>query len=271
MASFDFVDAAAKGYEFSWRERGYFARAMIPVLFVKLACVIVVRFLHIGDQNLLSGLVEMPAYVVEALFMISVVRFVAFQEPLFEFGRVLRRDEVHKKLNGEGPVFSDVEIFKASVALYLLIKIVQTAFVGVMLDYGPDIEQEVDISAPEQNLSNAIIFVVLFGALLWSVRLIWLYIPVAMGFTIKSFLVRARGVMSSLNIFAIWFVTYFPLVIFIAAIFMLSNFVLLPESMLQIFVHDLIRVCGEMLIILVQAVAITFGFIEVLTGRKSKI
>ena len=282
MASFDFIEAAAKGYEFSWYERSYLFRAAIPVILVKLVCVLVIHILQIEDQNLLNGLVALPAHVLEAIFIISVIRFIAFREPLFEFSRVIGRG-APPEIDREGkPAMSDesvksakatssgAEMFKAGVAMYLLIRIMQLGFVGVLLDYSKTIDPNVPVPAPEQNIMNAMIFLALTGAVLWAFRLLWLYIPLAMGYTVRGFLVRIKGMMSSFNIFATWFVTYFPLMVLISGIFVLSNFIFLPGTILQGLVNDCIRVFGEMLIVLVQAVAMTFGFIEVLTNHKEK-
>ncbi|MCK5384603.1 MAG: hypothetical protein KAJ29_03435 [Alphaproteobacteria bacterium] len=284
MASFDFIEASAKGYEFSWYERSYLMRAAVPVVLVKLASILIIRFMHIEDQSLLSGLITMPAHVIEALFMVSVVRFIAFREPLFEFSRVMggrpppdiahddkaAMGDAEVRHKQDASVFTRVAMFKAGVAMYLLIKIVQLGFIGAMLDYGRGLDPGAEVPAPEQNLANALVFMALTGALLWAFRLVWLYIPMAMGYTVSGFLKRIKGMMSSLSIFATWFVTFFPLMVLISGIFMLSSFVFVSETILQLFIYDVIRVFGETLIILVQTVAMTFGFIEVLTNQNKK-
>lgn len=282
MASFDFIEATSRGYEFSWYERSYLMRAAIPVIFAKLACVLVVRFMQVEDQNLLSGLIFMPAYIVEALFMISLVRYVAFREPLFEFSRVMgvgnesdpvldekvKGAEIQKKQSVYA--FSREKMFKAGVVMYLLIKVVQLGLVGIILDYSKTLDPAVSVPAPEQNVVSAIIVMIFTGSMLWALRLLWLYIPVALGHSVRGFMARIRGMMSSLSIFATWFVCYFPMGMLIYGIFMLSNFVLVPDSALQVLVHDIIRAFGETVVILVQVVAMTFGFIEVLTQHKIK-
>jgi|GEM_PF-3071487 len=284
MASFDFIEASARGYEFSWNERSYLMRAAVPVILVKLVCILIIRFMHIEDQSLISGLVFMPAHVLEALFMVSVVRFIAFREPLFEFGRVMgaggesdispegkaAMDDAGEKRTQSAPVFTGVKMFKAGVAMYLLIKIIQVGFVGAMLDYSKTLDPATQIPAPEQNVASALVFMAITGVMLWAFRLMWLYIPVALGYSVRGVLTRIKGMMSSLNIFATWFVCYFPLVILVYGMFRISNFVVVPETAVQVFAHDIIRIFGETLIILVQVAAMTYGFIEVLTQHKKK-
>ncbi len=284
MASFDFIEATSKGYEFTWYERSYLMRAAIPVILVKLVCILVIRFLQVEDQNLLSGLILMPAHIIEALLMISLVRFVAFREPLFDFGRVTgmnsgldvfpeedaKKGEAEIKEMQDASALAKERMFKAGVAMYLLIKIVQLGLAGLILDYSNTLDPTVSVQAPEQNAASAIIVMVITGAMLWAFRLMWLYIPVALGYSARGFLVRIKGMMSSLSIFATWFVCNFPVMILVYVIFMASNAVLVPDSSIQVLVHDIIRAFGETFVVLVQVVAMTYGFIEVLTKSQKK-
>jgi MFS family permease len=283
MASFDFIEATSKGYEFSWHERSYLMRAAMPVIFVKLVCVLAIHFLQIEDKSLLSGLVFMPAHIVEALFMISVVRYVAFREPLFEFGRVVgtrnQPDTVLDENAKEAEIqkaqgafaFSREKMFKAGVAVYLLIKIVLLGFFGMITDYGKTLDPSIPVPTPEPSIVVMFIIMAMLGAMLWMLRLLWLYIPVALGYSVHGFLVRVKGMMSSLNIFATMFVCNFTLGALIVGALALSNFVVTPETALQVFVYDVITIIGMTIIDIVQAVALTFGFIAVLTQQQHKI
>jgi hypothetical protein len=284
MASFDFVEASSKGYEFVWNARSYLLRAALPVILIRFVCILFVQFMKVEDQNLLSGLIFMPAYILEALYMVSLVRYVAFREPLFDFGRVVgingginpvpkgdvAENEAGIQAAKNVSLFAKERIFKAGVAVYLLIKVIQQGLAGVILDYGNTLDPDVPLPPPEQNAASAFIVMGFTCIMLWVLRLMWLYIPVALGYSARGFLERIKGMMISLSIFATWFVCNFPVMIVFYGVFMVVNQVLVPESFLQVFVHDIIRASGETIVVLVQVVAMTYGFIEVLTQVSEK-
>ena len=88
MASFDFVDVAAKAYEFMWKERSYIARVAVPVILVKLVCVITVYIFGYQEKFLLSGIIMIPGFVLEAILAIGLIRYVLYREPIFIAGSV---------------------------------------------------------------------------------------------------------------------------------------------------------------------------------------
>ncbi len=283
MASFDFIEASTKGYEFSWNQRSYLLRAALPIILVKLVCMLAVRFMQIEEQSLIGGLVFIPAHIIEALFVISVVRFIAFREPLFDFRRVLGRGDQQgisqEKENTQkalGKLLSDaassagVRIFKAAVAMYLLIKTVKLVLVGVMFEYSKTLDLAAQPAQPEQNFASMLIIMAMTILILWSLRLFWLYIPVALGHSVRGFMARIQGMMISLGLFATLFVCTLPLEILVYAVFITANFILVPESALQLLVHDIIGASGRTMILVVQVAAITYGFVEVLTPHKKK-
>lgn len=258
---FDFIEASLRGYTFLWHERSVLLRAALPWLFVKLLCVAVIYLLGVEGKNLLGGLVSAPASIVGALYIISVVHFVAFGTSPLDYRSVWVGENAQK--------------FKAGVLLYLLIKTVQMAFVGSMLDspLSPLIDNSVElVPAPNSEptvLSMFTLFVVM-GGMIWAIRLVWLYIPVALGSSIPGFLSRVRGMRVSWGIFSAWFMCYFPLVLLFAGVFILSNAFLASDSMPQVFVHEIIRNISEIVLISVQAVVMTYGFIGVLSGNSKR-
>ena len=279
MANFDFIEASAKGYEFSWHERSHLLRAAISLIFVKLFCTIAVYFFNIPAQSLLSGLVHIPAYVLEALYMISVIRFVVFREALFDFRAMVQhvinmkseiKDISDPLSQSNGDPDARIQMFKAGVALYLLIKIAQTVMTGALLEYGKTIDSQAASQASSSNMLSVFFLMIITAGVLWAFRLIWLYIPVTLGYSIKGFLECAKGMMSSLSMFATWFMCYLPLVVLFAGVFMVVDIILPSETVLRIVVHDVIGIFGEITIAVVQVTAMTFGFVELLTRQRIK-
>ncbi|MCK5374169.1 MAG: hypothetical protein KAJ40_02695 [Alphaproteobacteria bacterium] len=279
MASFDFIEASAKGYEFSWRERSYLLRAAIPLILVKFFCTLAIYFFNIPNQSLLSGFVHIPAYVVEALYMISVIRFIVFREPLFNF-RAMAQFVINMKSETKDKSSSSAQhkvvsnektqMFKAGVVFYLLIKTIQTAMTGALLEYSQTIDPQASSQVTPPNMLSVLFALIVVAGMLWAFRLIWLYIPVTLGYSIKGFLAHAKGMMSSFSMFATWFMCYLPLVVLFTGVFMVVDMVIPSDTILQVIIHDVIRISGEIMIAVVQITAMTFGFVELLTGRRMK-
>lgn len=271
MASFDFIDAAAKGYEFSWRERSRVVRTALPVIFVKIICMVFIYVLGIQNQHLLSGLIEIPGYILEGILVVSIVRYIAYSEPIFSIGRgELPPSDNQKPAILYAGSMSKTNAFKAGLAMFLFIKIVQLAFVGVLLDYSQTIDLEAASNAPDPTTVSAVIMLALTIILFWAFRLVWIYIPAAMGYSAKAFLQTVKGAHISFSIFATWFVCYLPLIVLFAGASTIIDLALVDDSLTKSFAYDIVRVVTELVLTIVQMVAMTYGFIELLINRRAK-
>ncbi len=270
MASFDFVDAAAKSYEFVWRERSYLSRVAVPVLFVKFACVLMIFVSGLQDQHLLGGLVAMPGYIVEAIFMIGVIRYVLYRESIFVWGRTIPApDSDQKPLLHYGPA-SRGQCLQAGFAMYLLIKVIQLAMAGTLLDMTQGIDPATQPPPPQPHVGHAIFFLSLMWLSVWTFRLLWLYVPVSMGYPFTKFLKKVQGFNISLSMLATWFICYMPLIILIAGVINIANLIIPNPGSAQILAHSFIEVIGDFLWTLVPMIAMTYGFVEVLSKKPEE-
>ncbi|MFP4098186.1 MAG: hypothetical protein ACLFP8_03760 [Alphaproteobacteria bacterium] len=288
MASFDFIEAAARGYEFTWRERRALLRAGMPVVVIHIVCIMMVYALQVHERYLLSGLILMPAYVFEALYVVSVVRFMVFGERLFDFFNMGKGEYAEEeaenvpqqankntafpqeKVSQSLSSHSSVQSFKAAFVIYMLLKVLDEGARGAIQDYDRIWGGEESLFVLDQSPLAAIFILLATGAALWLFRIMWLYIPVALGFSIRGFLRCAKGMMSSLSMFATWFVCYFPLLIAIVVCLMVVSFFVPTESAVQVIVFDVVRVTGSLLLMVVQVAAMTFGYLEMLAQRSRK-
>ena len=270
MASFDFVDAAAKGYEFTWRERGYLFRVALPVIFVKIACVLMIFALGIQDQHLLNGLIAMPGYIIEGIFIVGLVRFVLYREDIFVAGRMIPAPVIDKKPLVYTGVMTRWECLQAGFAMYMLIKIIQLAFDGWVADalvLDDNVQPE---PLPDPTFYHAILVLSLLWLALWAFRLVWLYIPVALGHRPGAFLKRIAGFNISLSIFATWFICFLPLVVLVGGFFNAASMLAEEETLARKFLFALLETVGELLLIVVQVAGITYGFSEVIFGKQTE-
>ena len=80
MAKFDFIESAAIGYRYVWRER----YALLPLvslpIAVKMGSYAAIYLMNIEQNVLRQGLVLMPAYLLEGFIAILVIRMAMFGE-----------------------------------------------------------------------------------------------------------------------------------------------------------------------------------------------
>ncbi len=271
MASFDFVDAAAKAYEFTWRERKYIARAAAPVIFVKIACLLMIYVLGVQDKFLLSGLINIPSLIIEAIFIIGLIRFVLFREPMFIWGKpVPPPDNSQKPLLYSNLKSREIAI-KAGIIMYLLIRIIIIVLLGILIDLSQIIDQAPnEPPPPPPNVISAIVGLSILWIIVWGFRLAWLYIPIAMGYSFTKFLYIIKGFNSSLSIFAAWFLCYLPIVILIAGLLNFIDLLVIEKSTLQTGLHELLKILGELILTILPVITLTYGFLEILSPKNPK-
>ena len=270
MASFDFVDAAAKAYEFVWRERAYISRVAIPVIFVKIACALMIFVLGLQNKYLLSGLIAMPAHVVEAIFIVGLIRYVLYRESMFVWGRTIPAPESDQKPLLYSDPMSRGRCLQAGFAFYLLIKVILLGFSGMMLDYSQTIDPAAQGEPPPPTLWGALFFLSLLWLMVWSFRLLWLYIPVTMGFSFVKFMNKIKGFNISLSMFSAWFICYMPIIILLAGALNFAHLFVVDGTVTQILVDRFIEIIGDFILTILPMIAITYGVVEILSSKDKE-
>jgi len=271
MASFDFVDAAAKGYEFLWRERRYVSRVVIPVIFVKVACLLAVHMMGAEKQFLLSGLVLIPGFVLEAIFAIGLIRFLLYREPMIIAGSAVPEPEDHPPLARYMGKMSLSQAWQAGLAMYLLIRIVNVAFFGWAEEYKLFLdEQNFEPEPMGPNILGIIAMLGLLWGIVWTFRLLWLYIPLAMGIPFTKFLHRVRGLNSSFYMFATWFLCTLPLLVLYGALANIVMMVFEKGSGGFIVLDSIVLACIEVTMVALQVLAMTHGITEIMSVGKEE-
>lgn len=204
MASFDVIDAAQYGYRQFWAERAYLLRlAMVPI-FVKFVCIVTVVSLGLKDNYLRQALIFLPDYFTEG-WMLSHVARLAFLGQRWPF-------------RPTGDNTADEEILRdrfrgvvAGTLAYVLTRYLATGLLHFLLAA----EVEMTRAAEAQQLNGGVFFAVLglLLAMMWAVRLVWAYIPVALNFPVRDYLRGVgRGLMPSLYMIGAWMVCTIPMI-----------------------------------------------------------
>ncbi len=273
MASFDFIEAAVKSYEFVWRERKYLARVAFPVIFVKIACLMAVVTFGLQDMYLRQGLIMLPGYVVEALFMVGLIRYALYGENIFIWGRSFLSEQPPKSMIPMVGSRGRVQSVQAGVALYLLAAVALLGFFGFVMDYVQTIDpRTIENSNPDKppTFITGVFILSMFAASIWLFRLFWLYIPAAMGVPLSGFLRRIRGFSSSVYMIGAWLMCLLPPMVVFAFGFQVLSAVFTQGTYGFIIASAVFQSIFEVIVVSLQVMAMTHGFTEILFGSDKK-
>ncbi len=281
MASFDIMAATKAGYRYVLDERMFILRlAMIPI-FVKFICYFSIISLGLETNILRQGLVLFPAFLLEGYLVCTLLRMGVFtheaiiQPPgaaSFEYYRQRGRD------------------IQAGAVIYTLLKLIASLLLGVLIEVlrvyklpeggaaleGALQESALDVSnaaseAPPGSFEQFFLGALFFISALWAFRLIWIYVPVSLGYTLREYMTKIRGFSFSFHIFAVWLMCLVPtgLIILVTSditIGLTGHSLEAPSYAYKIFMIG-VQCILETIAIIIASVAIGHGILAVLSGR----
>ncbi len=281
MASFDFIDAAARGYDFVWRERNYLARVAVPVIFVKVACLLGVFVLGLQDSYARQGLVLLPGYVMEALFVVGLIRYALYREGIFIWGKPVPVPDTKEKYPSYRGPMSRKQCIQGGFAMYMLLTVILLGFSAYLYDFSrismENMPEESSAPLPLDAAndpvisiaSTAVLLIVLISSL-WAFRLFWMYIPIIMGHSVQSLLKRLSGIQSSVYMLATSLICFLPLVVVFMVFMQVCLSVFMEGSAGYILIRALLEGAMGLVVVSVQAVAMTYAFVEVLSDKEKQ-
>lgn len=280
MASFDFIDVTIKGHEFVLKNIGYLFKVAIPILFVKVLCLLLVFVWGAETQLLRQGLILLPAFVLEALFIVGLIRYLMYREPIFIWGKLVmppEKDDVElMTFDAEQSAYLDRgnrrTYMQAGIATYMLIQVTMLAFVGWASDIAGLFNKD-PIKPPMREalpvVLELIIFVGTLASIIWLFRLIWLYVPTTMGYRVSDFMNKIKGLKPSIYMILTWLMCVVPLMMI--STMLISIFLsALPEgSAGYVVFRAFLRSIFEILIVSVQVSAMTYAVHAIFAGQKA--
>ncbi len=256
MAEFNFVEAAAAGYRFVWRERrSILTLALIP-LSVKVGSYAAISLFDMEKNFLRQGLVMLPAHFLEGFVVALVVRMALLGE---NFTRLFDPGP------GQPQQFSESQrrAVMASAAIYLLTKLVCSFFAGSMMT-AQTMEPIPSMTPPPTSTLTMTIMLIIF--MVWMFRFFWLYVPAAMGVSVRQFLQAINSFYSSFYLLGLWVVCFVPLMGILIGIAKSLLILLGQESLPYMVLIAFIQAVFELGIALVAAVAMGYTVRNVMTG-----
>lgn len=262
-AGFNFSDAVGRGLKFSWDNRGQIAPHAFWPLSLKVSLFIIIALTGMDDNVLRQGLLLIPSYILEGLLVAYVVRFAMLGEaqPL-----PLARGE-----NDNIHMIAQKRAIFASMLLYVLIKLVVAFAAGTMLSMGTSMPPAAE--APPAPPGSMLVAIALAVITIWSFRLFWIYIPVALDYPVDVFLKKIEGFRISFNMLALWVLCLLPasVVVLFAAQILSVVFPGPAEGVHSVpfsLFLGVLQAVIETVVVVVANVSMAFGFREALSIHK---
>ncbi|MCC6598064.1 MAG: hypothetical protein IT559_04685 [Alphaproteobacteria bacterium] len=258
MASFDFVECAARSYRFAWDERDEILRLSLVMLAFKVVSFMTVTALGFEDNLLRQGLILLPSQFLEGLVICKILVLAVM--------RGAKKNEL--------PVmYGSFSSLRAAAIVYALIKLALSFLIGMaFLGQG---EGVITASPPEGGSQTLILAVMLLILVGWSFRFLWLYVPVALGYGMGEFARRFKGFLSSVNMLGLWILCFTPLAMVLILFSEILGHIIpgaqgeLP-SVLYLQVLAVVQAVMDYVISLVASIGMAYGISSVLGGGNNK-
>jgi len=117
---------------------------------------------------------------------------------------------------------------------------------------------------------DALLMFVIVVSMIWIFRLFWLYIPAAMGVSMRYFLHTIRGLSSSILLFVTWFSCFFPTVVALSLVAGLFLFLFPSGSAGFILLEAVFKSVVDVVTLIITAIGMTFGIFATLSPVKKK-
>jgi hypothetical protein len=201
MASYDFVETSMMGYGLAWKERTYLGRLASIPLFIKFVCAVTVISLGWETDYFKQAIIMTPSYFAEGWLLSHMIRliFLGQRWPFRPTGDEKKDMEViEDRAHG----------IMAGTVTYALIQFLITGvYAAFANESGGEVSSEVGVSY------HLIMVLVSFAFLIftiWAFRFIWVYIPCALNYSLRSFARHVRGLSTSFYMLGTWMICSLP-------------------------------------------------------------
>lgn len=255
MNLFPVVDCVARSYRFIWDSRALLYHYALLSFLVKAGCSAFVILFGLHDNILRAGLVSLPGYFAEGVFCAYVI-YLAMGS-----------------MAGQGDFFNRVNrrTMSAGTVMYVLIQLVYVMIIALIVS-----EPVSDfIRLPEEaefSPVRAVLSLVFLLVTLWSVRLSWLYVPLAMGFGLRRYLRMFRSMVVSFHMIGVTLLCSVPLglvLIVLAEVLIPSSIQTAEEvGVMSRIILSVFENVAEVAYAAFASAAMVFALYPVLSGRK---
>ncbi|HBR68922.1 MAG TPA: hypothetical protein DEA55_06060 [Rhodospirillaceae bacterium] len=262
MATFDFIEASSKGYKFLWEERHAIGRFGLIAAALKFVGFIAITYFGLEQNFLRHGLVLLPSFFAEGLLVMYAIRHALYNEDM--------PFQPHARTS---PASRDgMRLIWAGTIVYVLIWLTLSFFNGLaMMGTGAPDGGEVP---PEPEFKVYLMLTWLLVCAVWLFRFIWLYVPVAMGYSMRDYLRRIGGFRISLYMMGLWLVCYLP---FVLLLMLFSDMAMIAypaaegETVSKAYEYMMAaaKIIANLATTVTASVAMAYGIASIMSGSKS--
>lgn len=243
---FSMVRAVRNAYLFTGRQAAYLLRLGAMPLALQLVTVLGLYHYRPDASVIESFLWALPANVFFAWFMFAETRLLLLGERL----DALPTDE--------GALRDRDRAMTLSIMILLLFNMAMTAVIACM-------KWAVVSGSLEQSAAASVGIAFLIGALVWGLRFAVLHILAAVGYPLRAFLSRVRGMEFSLRLIGMGFLCSLPVYI---ALEMVLRVFLGPSAAEQLGVLTAVSVPVGIFVSVLLNAAATYALQDLLGGRE---
>lgn len=204
MAMFDIIEASGYGYQTAWQERRYLWRLARVPLIIKCICVFLILRFDWSALHLKSTLLLLPTYFADGWVFSHYTRLIFLNQrwPFRPAGdeaadRQALAERAHYILAGT-----------LTFALFHFLQGGLMAWIVSLFDAANAYNYD---KPPPVLLAMSFLGTAAFG--IWFMRLLWFYIPAALGYSLRQCLRDLRGMMTSVLLMVLFLICQVPLTV----------------------------------------------------------
>lgn len=264
MASFDFIESAASGYRFLMREHALIGEMAVIPLAIKIISFVLITFFELNTNILRQGLILIPSYFAEGWLVACLIRVAIFDD----YGRIPLDNRKQALLI----LSAQARMLASSTIIYVLIKMALSVLAAFIFE-ADSIYKNAHVGAPESSSSAFIVGLVFLILVIWAFRFLWLYIPVALGYTINSFVKHTMPLQTSFYFIGTWLLCFVPIaMLLIMAAETLSSLSPTPEggdpTALSLYGMVIIQAVLELVAAIVTSIAMAYGIHSIYQAKN---
>ncbi len=258
MAIFDFVDCASRAYRYVWQERQQIVRISAIVVGIKALSFFAVFLMGLEGNVLRQGLLLLPASFVEGVVIAQIITM-AISGQSFE--------TLYKSHRLASPPIL------GSAILYVLLKLALAFVMGTSMPSPQELASPPNGAAAEPSLVMLLLSIILMGFVVWAFRLLWIYIPVALGYSVSAYTRRFRAFKDSFPLLGVWLFCFVPSGIVLLVLMSVVQGIFPLSAGVASYAHHIansaVQAVIDYLMVLLSSLGIAFGIQDAMSGKKS--
>jgi hypothetical protein len=268
---FDIVYCTGSAYQFVLKNAQYiFLKIAVPAFVVQVVTVICIYLAGVKSPFLIS-VAHVPALLIEGWFAAQLIRFYAYNEkwPYWDVQKLKSIYEAHGTLPKElqQKVFSRSQVILSGMVAFALIGFLMNGLSHYLNYMGQSLTQSVQTHntdvAPSVSSTNGIELIIAFGLVIisiWSVRYMFVHVPLILGYKIRDYL-RPLKIVDSFRLIGISLVCTVPVALIFTVLF---GAITQGDDLISTILLAIFQSASKMIVCALVTVAVSSGVMRLL-------